>query len=122
VPGEQESDHQNGAKIINDCQGQQEGAQAARQRACDHREDGQRERNVGRERNRPATWLTSCAEQVDRQIDHRRSGHAADGGHDRHQRVAWPRQRPDGQLTLQLQTGDEEEDRQQPVRCPVLGI
>ena len=47
-------------------------------------------------------------------------GHAADRGDNRQHGLRRPREGPDGDLALELEPGDEEEDREQPVGGPLL--
>ena len=59
------------------------------------------------------------ARGVDRHVDQRRADHAADRGGDRQHRPARIAQVPGDELAFQLESGDEEEDRQQPVGGPL---
>ena len=54
----------------------------------------------------------------ERQVEHRRHDHAADGRGDRHDGALGVAQVAGDELPLQLEPGDEEEDRQEPVGGP----
>ena len=56
--------------------------------------------------------------QVDQDEEHGRHDHAADRGRHRQRRPARIAQVAGDELALELQPGDEEEDRQQPVGGP----
>ena len=56
---------------------------------------------------------------VERDVDQRGHDHAADRGGDRQRRAARVAQVTGDELALELQPGDEEEDRQQPVGGPL---
>jgi hypothetical protein len=92
----------------------EERAQRGRQRCADHRQNGERERDVGRGRYRPSRER-SAAYRVDHAVHQCRHGHPAQRRHHRQRRGgSWPQLAGD-QLPLQFDPGDEEEDREQPV-------
>lgn len=74
------------------------------------------ERDVGGHRDGPPAW---CRGAGDREIDQRRSHHAAERGCGRQQRGAPRREVSVGELALDLQPDDEKEDGHQPVVDPM---
>ena len=89
---------------------------------ADDRQHGERERDVRGGRDRPPrqrTGRTSVHGDVDRDVDQRRERHPTDGGRHRQDRTPDLAQVSGDELPFELQPGDEEEDRQQPVRCPL---
>ena len=118
VGGEEHRDDRDREQVVDDGQGEQERAQRGRQAAADHREHRQGERDVGRGRDRPPRQRPLTGVPIDQDEDHRRDDHSADRGGDRQRRPAGVAQVPGDELPLEFQPGDEEEDRQQPVRGP----
>ena len=55
--------------------------------------------------------------EVDGRIDQRRNDHAAEGRRDQDNGPAWRFQVSGNEFAFEIQAGDEEEDRQQAVRC-----
>ena len=88
----------------------------------DHRQHGEREGDVGGRRDRPAVRAAVAAHGVDAQVDQRRYGDPAGRRDDRHRGVGRPSQRPDDELSLELEAGHEEEQRQRAVGRPVLEV
>jgi hypothetical protein len=82
-------------------------------------EHGEREGDVGRRRYRPAPRRTAGHGGVDGDVDDRRRDHPADRGRDRQGGPARVTQVAGDELALELQAGDEEEDRQQAVGGPL---
>jgi len=121
---EDRRDDQNRSQIIDDRQREQEGPQAAGHVAAGDGQHRQGEGDVGRHGDRPAVHIARLAgrprqHHVRGYVYQGGYGHSECGGHDRHQRIQWPTQRTLGQLSFELQAGDEEEDRQQAVTRPM---
>lgn len=100
-------------KVVDDRECQQERAELARCPPAGHTKHSQRERDVGRNRNRPATQLATV--EVDRDVDDCRAEHRAERGGGRNRGSPPVAQRPEQQLTLALERDDVEEDRHQQV-------
>ena len=85
---------------------------------ADHGEHGEGEGDVGGGRDRPAGTGSRIAERAEDE-DQRGNGHPADGGDHRHEGRLWVAEVAGDELALELETYEEEEHRQQPVRGPV---
>jgi hypothetical protein len=116
--GVEDGDDRDGQQVVDDRQGEQEGAQPGGQVGADHREDGEGEGDVGRGGDRPPGQRATPGAQVHRRVEHGRHHHAAHGGGDRESRLARVAEVAGDELALELQAGDEEEDRQQAVGRP----
>ena len=82
--GEEHGDHGDGEQVVDDGQGEQEGAQRRRQMGGQHREHRQRERDVGGDRHRPAVEIVGVSGgQVDRDVHGGGHDHPAQCGRDR---------------------------------------
>ena len=82
----------------------------------DDGQHGQGERDVGCGGDRPADCRRSG--HVQREVEQRGYRHPADRRRDREQRAARVAQVARHELAFQLESGDEEEDREQPVGGP----
>ena len=119
VVGVEDGDDDDGEQVVDHGQGQQERTQGGRQMAGQHREHRQRERDIGGSRHRPADHvLRMAACQVDHHEDRRGHQHAADRRQDRQRGPARIAQIAGDELALELQSDDEEEDRQEAVGRP----
>ena len=117
VLGVEHRDHRDREQVVDHRQGEQERAQRDRQVGAEHGEDRQGEGDVGGRGDRPAAQRPAAAGR-ERDVDQRGHDHAADRGGHRQRRPARVAQVAGHELALQLQTGDEEEDGQQPVGRP----
>jgi hypothetical protein len=115
--GEEHRDDQDRDDVVEDREGQDEDAQLVRQSLAEHREHAERERDVGRRRDRPAALVTRSRGEGDvDQGGHDDAPGRRDGGADG---FADAVQLPGDHLVLELDGDDEEEDREQPVADPV---
>ena len=89
---------------------------------ADHREDGEREGDVGRRAGSPIPRAARPRPEVHGQVDQRGYADPARCGDHRHRRVGRPSQRPHHEFTLELEPGHEEEERQRAVGRPVLEV
>ena len=122
VGGVEDRDDGDREQVVDDGEGEQEGAQRRGQVRADHREHGQREGDVGGGRYRPAAQASPPARQVDRDVDQRRAAPCRRGGRDRQRRPARVAQVAGDELALEFQADHEEEDRQQAVRRPCARV
>ena len=120
--GVEDRDDHDHDQVVDDREREQEGPQRRRQVRPDHGQHRQRERDVGRRRDRPALGVVRPGRDVDGQVDQRRDRHPADRGHHRHGGVGRPAQRAHHELALQLEPGHEEEQGQRTVGRPVLDV
>ena len=74
----EEGNHQDCAEIVNDGQGEQEGAHAGGESATEHRQHRQGEGDVGGHGDPPAVYGVSCTTTANRDIEERRNSHAAE--------------------------------------------
>ena len=119
-------DDRDGDEVIDDGEGEQEGPQRARQVRADDGEHRQSEGDVGGRGDGPTpqhpTDVGAAVASGEREHgdDEQHGGQddAADRGRDRQRRLAAVGEVPGDELTLQLDAGDEEEDREQPVGRP----
>ena len=118
VVGEEHRDDRDGQQVIDDRECEQEGPQCLGQVAADHGQHGQSEGDVRGRGDRPARAVAVPGGRVDPQVEQGRDRHPSEGGRDRQRRAARIAQIARDELALELQPGDEEEDRQQPVGCP----
>lgn len=116
--GEEHRDDQDGEEVVDHGEREEEGPQCRRQRRTDHREDGEGERDVGGGGNGPACGGTS-AECGGEGVDDGGDGHPAECGGDGQGRRPGVAQFSSDQFALELDTRDEEEDREQSVGSPV---
>lgn len=105
-------------EVVDDRQREQENPKGGRQELADHGDHGHGERDVGGRGDRPAAQGIRTAGGVDHDEDESGNHHAADRGRDRQGGSTRIAQTPGDELLLQLETDDEEEDRQQAVGCP----
>ena len=119
VRGVEDGDDRDGKQVVDDGQREQERAQRGGQRGADDGEHGQGEGDVGRGRDRPAGEVPGGGAGVDRDEHQSRQHHAADRGGDGQHGPARITQVAGDELPFELQAGDEEEDRQQPVGGPL---
>lgn len=117
--GEEDRDDQDREEVVDDGEGEQEGAQRGGQGCADHGEYGEREGDVGGGGDRPALER-AAADAVDREVDDRRHRHPAERGDHGESGGLGVTELAGDQFALELDTGDEEEDREQPVGGPVL--
>ena len=115
VLGVEHGDDGDRQQVVHHRQGEQEGPQRGRQVGGDHRENGQGESDVGRRRDRPALGPVPPAITRYSTAGTIIPPTAAATGTDGPLRVP---QVAGDELALELQPGDEEEDRQQPVGRP----
>ena len=106
--------------VVDDHQREQEHAQSRRAVAADEREDAERERGVGADRDAPALRVGRTA--VEREIDERRRDDAADRGDDRRRQTPPLAQLAHVELAPDLEADDEEEERHQAVVDPVAEV
>ena len=117
--GVEDGDDDDGEQVVDHCQGQQESTQRRGQMGRQHRQHRERKRDVGGGGYGPADQVLGVAAgEVDRHEDGRGHQHAADRRQDRQGGPAWIPQITGGELALELQSDDEEKDRQQAVRGP----
>ena len=116
--GVEERDDDDREQVVDDGEREQEGPQRRRQERAQDGQDGQRERDVRRRGDGPATQCGAARAEVDGDEDQCRNDHASDGSDDRDRRSARVAQVAGDELTLQLEAGDEEEDGQQTVGSP----
>ena len=116
--GVEDRDDDDGQQVVDHGEGEQEGAQRARQVGADHRQDGEGEGDVGGRRDRPAAQRAVRAAEVEQHEEQRGHGHAADRRGDRQRGPARLAQVAGDELALELEARDEEEDRQQAVGRP----
>jgi hypothetical protein len=114
--GVEDGDDDDRQQVVHHGEGEQEGAQRVGQVRVDHREHGERERDVGRGGDRPPPQAVAAG--VDRGEEGRRDHDAARRRGDRQHRAPRIAQVTGHELALELQPGDEEEHREQPVRGP----
>ena len=118
--GVEDRDDRDREQVVDHGEGEQERAQRGRQVGADHGQHGQRERDVGGGRDRPARPARRrSAPALNSDVDQRRDDHAADRGGDRQRGPPRVAQVTGDELAFELQPGDEEEDRQQPVGGPL---
>ena len=115
--GEDRGDDDDPAEVVRDREREQERAQRRREASAEGGHDGHGERDVGRRGHRP-TLRFAVGQRVDEKVDRRRRRHPADGGDDGQSRPSRGAQLADGELALELETDDEEEEGEQPVRGP----
>ena len=119
VAGVEDGDDGDRQQVVDHGQGQQEGPQRRPAGAC-----RRRPARPGRTRCRWRSGSPSPAARRRRRRrltsdeEQRRDGHPADRGHDRQRGPARVAQVAGDELPLELQPGDEEEDRQQAVGRP----
>jgi hypothetical protein len=117
--GVEDGDDDDGEQVVDHRQGQQERTQRGRQVGGQHRQHRECERDVGGRGHGPAEQiLRVAAGQVDPHEDRRGRQHAADRRQDRQGGAACIAQIAGDELALELQSDDEEEDRQQAVGRP----
>ena len=106
-------DHDQGAHVVDDGQGQQEDPQPAREFRLDDGERTDQERGVGGDHHTPRVGvLTGRVEQQEDARGYRESGDRGDDGHRRPGPVG---ELADGELARHLQADDEEEERHEAV-------
>jgi hypothetical protein len=116
--GVEDRDHEDGQQVVDDRQRQQERPQGGGQVGADDRQYGEGERDVGRRGDGPAGQGAVPLAQIDQHVQQRGHRHATDGGgHGQSSLPGIPEVTGD-ELPLQLQPGDEEEDREQSVGGP----
>ena len=106
-----------GADVVGDREAQQEHLESRGQALADHGEYGHGERDVGGEWDTPTACTLTTS--VDQHVDRSRHDHAAGGGDRRECGAARISELADDEFTLDLEAGDEEEDRHQCVVDPV---
>ena len=121
VGGVEDRDDRDRDEVVDDRKGQQERAQRRGQVRPDDGEHGQREGDVRRRGDRPPAQGRAVAAQCqdDADEDERRHDDPAHGGRDGHRGLGHRAQLADEELALELEPGDEEEDREQAVGRPV---
>jgi hypothetical protein len=117
VVGVEDRDDHDAEKVVDHGEGEQERAQRRGQAPPEDGQHRDRERDVGGHGDGPAAQR--AAAQVDQRVDPRGHGHAADRREDRDDRRRGPAQLAVDHLALELETDDEEEDRQQAVGRPL---
>ena len=115
--GIEQRDHDDRADVVDDRRRGQEDAELDRHPGPEHHEERHREGGVGRHRHAPAVRPGPRGDQPG--VDQRRRGHAAERRRDRQRRGARAGEMADGELALDLEADDQEEDRQEPVVDPV---
>ena len=116
----EDSDDQDPAKVVDDRESQQEQLQPRWRATAEHRQHTQHERYVRRDRHPPSTCV--LGPEVQREEDPRRNDHPPDSGQDRKRRGSRLTKLPHDQLSLDLQTHDEEEERHQGLVDPLAGV
>ena len=119
IAGEEDGDDQDREEIVDDREGEQEGAQRGGQRGPDDREDGERERDIGGGGDGPAAQRPA-AQAVDQHIYECGRDHSGQRRYDGKRGGPGIAQLTGHQLALDLDAGDEEEDREETVGRPVL--
>lgn len=118
VVGEEDRDDQDREEVVDDGERQQERTERGRQRGADDGEDGEREGDVSGCGDGPAVDGT-VADHIRQRVDDRRHGHAAQCGDDRERGRLRVAQFTRDEFALELDSRDEEEDREQSVGRPV---
>ena len=115
--GVEDRDDADRDQVVDHRERQQKDAQRARQARSDEGQHGDRKRDVGGGRNRPAVREV-CVAPHDRRIDQRGYEHTTRGRGDRNDRGARAAQIASHELALQLEADKKEEDREQAVSGP----
>ena len=108
----------NRPKVVNDREGQKEGAQGQRELPSEEGEDGECEGDVGRHRHAPATEGAPVSRHVEGDVEQRGGDHPAKRGGDRHNGTGWLGERTVLELVLQLKADHKEEEGEQAVGNP----
>ena len=121
VGGEEDGDDGDRDEVVDDRQGEQERPQRRGQGGPDDGQHGEREGDVGRGGDRPAAGGVAVGPQHHHgdEEDQSREDDPADGREHGDGGLGARAQVPDEELALELEPGDEEEDRQQAVGRPV---
>jgi len=114
----QHRDQRDRGEVVNDRQRQQQHAHSGRQRRADEREDAEGEGDVGRDGDRPRPAVGGGATRHG-DCEQRWHDHPAGRREEGQRGRAAVGELSDRELALELQPGDEEEQRQQPVGDPV---
>ena len=117
VAGVVQGDDEHGAQVVQNGQRQQEHLEPGRHAGAEHHQHAQRERDVGRGRNRPAAQGGGVA-VVEGGEHEAGDQHAAEGGEGRQGGVPGVGEMAGDELALELQADQEEEDRHQAVVDP----
>jgi hypothetical protein len=117
VVREEEGDQQDRDQIVDDREGEQEGADPGGQPSPDEREHPQREGDVGRGRDRPTVRHARLAN--DQQEDDRGNDDTAHCRDARHERLAGTVQLAMSEFVAQFYRGQEEEHREEAVGHPM---
>ncbi len=116
--GVEERDDEDRPDVVRDRECREEHLQGVGNPRPQQGQHAQRERDVGRHRHAPARRARATG--VQRDVDRRRNDHAADRGDNRQRGATKRGQLADDELTLDLESNDEEEDRHERVVDPVL--
>ena len=117
--GEEERDDGDGTEIVDDSQRQQERAKGRGERRPHDSEDGECKGDVRGHRDCPPVGCPRITTN-DQEVDGRGHDHAGQGSDDREDRLVQPAEASDHELSFELDTRDEEEDRQETIGCPLL--
>ena len=108
----------NRPKVVDNREGQKEGAQRQREPASEEGEDGECEGDVGRHRHAPATEGAPVTRHVEGDVEQRGGDHPAKRSGDRHDGTGWLGERTVLELVLQLKADHKEEEGEQAVCNP----
>ncbi|MEZ5296970.1 MAG: hypothetical protein R2697_12060 [Ilumatobacteraceae bacterium] len=116
--GIEDRDHEDGTDVVDDRQCEQEQLHPRRCAAADEGDDTRDDGDVGRHGDAPA--VRRVAAGVEQGVDDSGHDHAAESADDRQRRLFRVAQFALGHLTLDLETGDEEEQHHGQVVDPLL--
>ena len=111
LPIEERDDH-DGENVVGDGEGLEEDLGLGRDPVAQERHHAERERDVRRDRRRPPVHGAAL---VDDEVDEGGNRHAADGGEHGQGSLARTAQLADGELVLELDAHEQEEDRHEEV-------